>query len=82
MGLDIGPKSIAFIDSILNDCKTILWNGPMGVFEIKGFEKGTYALIDSLTKLTKSGVKTVVGGGDSLAALKTKKRSRSSSNPC
>jgi phosphoglycerate kinase len=72
MGLDIGTKTIATIDSVLGECKTILWNGPMGVFEIAEFEKGTYALIDTLVKLTKGGVKTVVGGGDSLAALKAK----------
>ena len=72
MGLDIGPKSIAMVESLLAECKTILWNGPMGVFEVAGFERGTYALIDTLVKLTSKGVKTVVGGGDSLAALKAK----------
>lgn len=72
MGLDIGPKTIATIDSVLDGCKTILWNGPMGVFEMPEFQKGTYSLIDTLVRLTKKGVKTVVGGGDSVAALKSK----------
>jgi phosphoglycerate kinase len=73
LGLDVGPKTTAEIARVLADCKTILWNGPLGVFEIKGFEKATFALIDELVKLTKSGVKTIVGGGDSVAALKDKK---------
>jgi len=73
LGLDVGPKTTAEINHVLADCKTILWNGPLGVFEIKGFEKATFALIDELVKLTKKGVKTVVGGGDSVAALKDKK---------
>jgi phosphoglycerate kinase len=72
MGLDIGPKTIALIESALSQCKTILWNGPMGVFEVAGFERGTYSLIDLLVKLTGNGVTTVVGGGDSLSALKDK----------
>lgn len=72
LGLDIGPKTIALINSTLTECKTILWNGPMGVFEVLGFEQGTYSLIDLLVKLTASGVKTVAGGGDSVAALKAK----------
>jgi phosphoglycerate kinase len=72
LGLDVGPKTTAEIAQVLADCKTILWNGPLGVFEVKGFEKATFALIDELVKLTKKGVKTVVGGGDSVAALKDK----------
>lgn len=72
MGLDLGAQSMSEIFSLLKNCKTILWNGPLGVFEVPGFEKATYALIDELVQLTKSGVKTVVGGGDSVAALKAK----------
>jgi len=72
MGLDLGPESMSEILSLLKNCKTILWNGPLGVFEVSGFEKGTYALIDELVKLTGSGVKTIVGGGDSVSALKAK----------
>jgi phosphoglycerate kinase len=72
MGLDLGPKTADLIDQALNGCKTILWNGPLGVFEIKGFEKSTYRVVDKLVELTKNGVKTVVGGGDSVAALAAK----------
>jgi len=72
MGLDVGPKTSELIDQELSKCKTILWNGPLGVFETKGFEKATYHVIDTLVKLTASGVKTIVGGGDSVAALGAK----------
>lgn len=72
MGLDVGPKTSELIDKELSKCKTILWNGPLGVFETKGFEKATYHVIDTLVKLTASGVKTIVGGGDSVAALGAK----------
>jgi phosphoglycerate kinase len=69
MGLDVGPKTSKLIDDALSSCKTILWNGPLGVFEIAGFERGTFAVVDKLVELTKKGVTTVVGGGDSVAAL-------------
>ncbi|HEY9774123.1 MAG TPA: phosphoglycerate kinase [Planktothrix sp.] len=69
MGLDVGPETTKLIDAALAECKTILWNGPMGVFEIEGFEKGTYKLIDTLVARTKAGCKTIVGGGDSVSAL-------------
>lgn len=72
MGLDVGPKTTELIDKELNKCKTILWNGPLGVFEVKGFEVATYHVIDTLVKLTANGVKTIVGGGDSVAALGAK----------
>lgn len=72
MGLDVGPETIKLINEALAPCKTILWNGPLGVFEMKGFEKGTWAIIDTLVKLTESGTKTIVGGGDSVSALKLK----------
>jgi phosphoglycerate kinase len=72
MGLDVGPETIKLINEALAPCKTILWNGPLGVFEMKGFEKGTWALIDILVKLTETGCKTIVGGGDSVSALKLK----------
>ena len=73
MGLDCGPKTSALIEAALAECKTILWNGPLGVFEVKGFDKATFAVVDQLVELTKSGVKTIVGGGDSVAALGVKK---------
>lgn len=72
MGLDIGPETIKNFIACLEPCKTILWNGPMGVFEIPGLEKGTYALIDELLHLCKNGTKVIVGGGDSVAALAVK----------
>ncbi len=69
MGLDLGPKSIEKIKEALRGAKTVLWNGPLGVFEITGFEKATYAVIGELIELTKQGAKTIIGGGDSLAAI-------------
>lgn len=72
MGLDVGPATIKLVLEALAPCKTILWNGPMGVFEMAGFEKGTWAVIDCLTELTARGARTIVGGGDSVAALKAK----------
>ena len=69
MGLDIGPKTAeAFTDVILSS-KTVLWNGPMGVFEMPAFSKGTEAVARALEKATRAGSFTVVGGGDSAAAI-------------
>ncbi len=72
MGLDIGPATINEISAALDPCCTILWNGPMGVFEMAGFEVGTFALINKLVSLCKEGAKVIVGGGDSVAALGVK----------
>ncbi|MFN8654959.1 MAG: phosphoglycerate kinase [Candidatus Obscuribacterales bacterium] len=72
MGLDVGPLTVAAVKKELEACHTILWNGPLGAFETPGFEHGTYALIDILVELTKAGVKTIIGGGDSVAALEEK----------
>jgi phosphoglycerate kinase len=70
MGLDIGPKTIElFRDEILKS-KTIVWNGPMGVFEFDNFAKGTNAIAETLVEATKKGAITVIGGGDSAAAIK------------
>ncbi len=69
MGLDVGPRTRAAIREALSGMKTIVWNGPLGVFEVKGFEAGTYELIDCLVELTGQGATTIVGGGDSVAAL-------------
>jgi phosphoglycerate kinase len=69
MGLDVGPVTVSQITEALSTCKTVLWNGPLGAFETRGFESGTYALVDLLAKLTRQGVRTVVGGGDSVAAI-------------
>lgn len=69
-GLDAGPKSIANFDVVVNECKTILWNGPLGVFEMESFAKGTIELGNSIAKATKNGAFSLVGGGDSVAAVK------------
>jgi phosphoglycerate kinase len=69
-GLDAGPKSIEIFDSVVNECKTILWNGPLGVFEMESFAKGTIALGNSIAASTKNGAFSLVGGGDSVAAVK------------
>ncbi|WP_296382685.1 phosphoglycerate kinase [Winogradskyella sp.] len=69
-GLDAGPKSLANFDTVANECKTILWNGPLGVFEMENFAKGTITLGDSIANSTKNGAFSLVGGGDSVAAVK------------
>ncbi|MDR3241499.1 MAG: phosphoglycerate kinase [Lactobacillaceae bacterium] len=70
MGLDIGPKSIELFKSVLADAKTVVWNGPMGVFEMPNFAKGTLAIGEELVKVTEeNGATTIVGGGDSTAAV-------------
>jgi len=69
-GLDAGPKSIEIFDKVVNECKTILWNGPLGVFEMESFANGTIALGDSIANSTKNGAFSLVGGGDSVAAVK------------
>ncbi len=70
MILDIGPASIDFLVGKLEECKTIVWNGPMGAFEIAPFDKGTNALAQAAARLTKEGkLVSVAGGGDTVAAL-------------
>ncbi len=70
MGLDSGPKSRLLVhDAILNS-KTILWNGPLGVFELSSFAAGTIALGKSIIESTKNGAFSLVGGGDSVAFVK------------
>jgi phosphoglycerate kinase len=69
MGLDVGPKTSAHFKEGLSEATKIIFNGPMGVFEIEPFDTGTKALVDTLEENTKSGAITVVGGGDSVAAL-------------
>ncbi len=70
MGLDIGPKSIRLFNEEIIKSKTIVWNGPMGVFEFNNFAKGTLAVANALVKATENGAVTIVGGGDSAAAIK------------
>jgi len=69
MGLDIGPKSVETFKEALADCKGIIWNGPMGVFEMEAFAKGTEAIARTLAELTDNGAITIIGGGDSVAAV-------------
>ena len=66
MGLDIGPKTVAAYKKVIADAKTIFWNGPMGVFEKKPFDKGTREIAQAVAD---SAARSVVGGGDSVAAL-------------
>ncbi|HIK55929.1 MAG TPA: phosphoglycerate kinase [Synechococcales cyanobacterium M55_K2018_004] len=69
MGLDIGPESVKLFQQELADCKTVVWNGPMGVFEFDKFAVGTEAIARTLASLTKTGTTTIIGGGDSVAAV-------------
>ncbi|MDJ0724800.1 MAG: phosphoglycerate kinase [Prochloraceae cyanobacterium] len=69
MGLDIGPDSVQKFQSALSECKAVIWNGPMGVFEFDKFAVGTEAIANSLADLTGNGVTTIIGGGDSVAAV-------------
>lgn len=67
MGVDIGPKTVAAYEALLRDAKTVVWNGPMGVFEIPQFAEGTNALARAVASVSGT---TIVGGGDSISALK------------
>jgi phosphoglycerate kinase len=70
MGLDSGPESIIKFGKVVEESKTILWNGPVGVFEFENFSKGTIALGEAIAKSTAKGSFSLVGGGDSVAAVK------------
>ncbi|MBT3560381.1 MAG: phosphoglycerate kinase [Flavobacteriaceae bacterium] len=70
MGLDIGPETEKAFNKTIQESQTILWNGPMGVFEMNSFSKGTKAVAESVVEATKNGAFSLVGGGDSVAALK------------
>ncbi|MBT8231606.1 MAG: phosphoglycerate kinase [Saprospiraceae bacterium] len=69
MGLDIGPKAIEKFSNIILDAQSILWNGPVGVFEFENFSKGTFAIAEAVAKATKKGAFSLIGGGDSVAAI-------------
>ncbi len=69
MGLDIGPETIQQYDAVIKSSKTILWNGPMGVFEMSNFEQGTKSAALSIVEASKNGAYSLIGGGDSVAAI-------------
>ena len=69
MGLDIGPQASVVFSKVIEDSKTILWNGPMGVFEMEKFEKGTKAIAEAVVRATSKGAFSLIGGGDSAAAV-------------
>ncbi|MFM8604137.1 MAG: phosphoglycerate kinase, partial [Cyanobium sp.] len=69
MGLDIGPDSVKVFQEALADCKTVIWNGPMGVFEFDKFAAGTNGIAHTLAELSAKGTITIIGGGDSVAAV-------------
>lgn len=69
MGMDIGPTTCKKFDQVIGNSGTILWNGPMGVFEMSNFEEGTKFIAHSVAKATQNGVFTLIGGGDSVAAI-------------
>ena len=77
MGLDIGPKTIKLFEEELLKCKTVFWNGPVGVFEMENYAKGSFAIAETLVKMTENGAITIIGGGDSLNVLKKAKISAS-----
>ena len=69
MGLDVGPTTESLFADIITSSKTVLWNGPMGVFEMEKFQSGTKAIADAVARATAKGAYTLVGGGDSVAAV-------------
>ena len=70
LGLDIGEESTRLFSEVIEGSKTIIWNGPMGVFEMSNFENGTKKIAESICKSTKNGAFSLVGGGDSVAAIR------------
>lgn len=70
IGVDIGPETCMLFNSVLKESKTVLWNGPMGVFEIPQFSTGTESIARTLAEITAKGAVTVIGGGDSASAIK------------
>ncbi|HHH54929.1 MAG TPA: phosphoglycerate kinase, partial [Bacteroidetes bacterium] len=69
MALDIGPKAIQKYSSVIHDSKSIMWNGPLGVFEMKKFSKGTFDIAEAIAQATEKGAFSLIGGGDSVSAI-------------
>ncbi|MGI8811956.1 MAG: phosphoglycerate kinase [Pyrinomonadaceae bacterium] len=69
VGLDIGPETVAIFEAALEGAKTIIWNGPMGMFEEKPFDEGTIAIAEAVAAATEKGAVSIVGGGDSVSAI-------------
>ncbi len=69
MGLDIGPKSIALFSDAIKNAKTVVWNGPMGCFEMEKFSKGTFGVCEAVAQVKANGGISIIGGGDSVAAV-------------
>jgi phosphoglycerate kinase len=69
MGLDIGEGTIKIFSEVIQNSRTILWNGPMGVFEMEKFSNGTRAVAQAIAKATQGGAFSLIGGGDSVAAI-------------
>ncbi|HEY1006457.1 MAG TPA: phosphoglycerate kinase, partial [Sphingobacteriaceae bacterium] len=69
MGLDIGPDTVSKFMDVISSSKTILWNGPMGVFEMEKFENGTRSVAEAVVEATRRGAFSLIGGGDSAAAV-------------
>ena len=69
MGLDIGPKTIELFEKEISRARTIVWNGPLGIFEKPAFANGTLGIARAVAAATKSGATSIIGGGDSVAAV-------------
>jgi phosphoglycerate kinase len=70
MALDIGPESAISFGNQIKNAKTVLWNGPMGVFEMENYADGTFTVAEALAEATRFGATTIIGGGDSASAIK------------
>jgi phosphoglycerate kinase len=70
MALDIGPKSVELFSQVIREAGTVIWNGPMGVFEMSNFANGTFSVASALADATAKGTISIIGGGDSASAIK------------